>query len=147
MPDKATSVRLADTKGVRYDLLRSGIAAGELEAGPDKPVLTVERKSRIAKLAIDKELNITLSDEHGAPVDLSVVRVEVFDPAGHLVRYYSTNVTVRDGRASLPIPFAISDARGDWSVRARDVISGLTAQTVITPGTPASTNQRAGASF
>jgi hypothetical protein len=132
LPEKAARVRLADTKTVSYDLLRGGIAAAELEAGPDKPALIVERKSRISKLAIDPQLRVTLRDETGAPVDLSVVRVEVFDPAGRLARYYSSNLTLRDGQGSFQIPFAISDAKGAWRVHARDVISGLTAETVIT---------------
>lgn len=132
LPEKATQVHLADTKAVSYDLLRGGIAGAELEAGPDKPVLIVERKSRISKLAIDPQLRVTLRDASGAPVDLSVVRVEVFEPAGQLVRYYSSNLTVRDGRGSFQIPFAISDAKGSWRVHARDVLSGLTAETVVT---------------
>ena len=79
-----------------------------------------------------KQLTRILRDENGAPVDLSVVRVEVFDPAGRLARYYSSNLTVRDGQGSFQIPFAISDAKGAWRVHVRDVISGLTAETVIT---------------
>jgi len=142
LPEKATKISLPESKAVRYDLLRGGVAALELEAGPDKPVLLVERKSRIAKLAIDKGLNITLLDEHSAPVDLSVMRVEVLDPAGHMVRYYSGNVTLRDGRASFEIPFALSDATGEWRVRVRDVVSGLTAETVITPRAAENANQR-----
>ena len=95
-------------------------------------MLIVERKSRISKLAIDKDLHVTLRDESGAPVDLSVVRVEVFDPAGRLSRYYCSNLTVRDGQGQFQIPFAISDAKGAWRIHARDVISGLTAETVVT---------------
>jgi hypothetical protein len=40
-------------------------------------------------------------------------------------------VTVRDGRAAFRIPFALNDAPGAWRVRARDVISGLTAEQVL----------------
>ncbi|HVP46904.1 MAG TPA: beta-galactosidase [Bryobacteraceae bacterium] len=147
LPEKATTIRLPESKAVRYDLLRSGLAAPELEAGPEKPVLLVERKSHIARLAIDKGLNITLLDERSAPVDLSVVRVEVFDPGGHLVGYYSGNVTLRDGRASFEIPFALSDAKGDWRIRVRDVVSGLTAETVITPAPAENANQRKQVNF
>ncbi|HMJ60512.1 MAG TPA: beta-galactosidase, partial [Bryobacteraceae bacterium] len=132
LPEKPTAIRLPDTKAVRYDLLRGGIAATELEAGPDKPVLIVERKSHISKLTIDKDLNVTLRDERDTPVDLSVVRAEVMDPDGRLIRHYSSNLTVRDGEASLQIPFAINDAKGLWRVQARDVISGLTAATFLT---------------
>jgi hypothetical protein len=132
LPEKPARIRLPEARGFRYDLLRGGIAAAELDAGPDKPVLIVERQSRIAKLSIDEDLNATLRDEHDTPVDLSVVRAEVINPDGHLVRHYSSNLTVRDGKASLQIPFAINDAQGEWRVQVRDVISGLTAATFIT---------------
>jgi hypothetical protein len=132
LPEKAARIHRPDATTVSYDLLRGGIAATELEAGPDKPALIVERKSKISRLAIDHQLQVTLLDESGGPVDLSVVRVEVFDPAGRLVRYYSSNLTVRDGLGTFQIPFAISDAKGAWRVHARDVISGLTSETVIT---------------
>jgi hypothetical protein len=64
-----------------------------------------------------------------------------------MVRYYSGNVTLRNGRASFVIPFALSDAKGEWRVRARDVVSGLTAETVITPGAAENANQRKQVNF
>jgi hypothetical protein len=127
LPEKPATIRLPETTAFRYDLLRGGIAAAAVEAGPDKPVLIVTRKSRISKLTIDKNLKITLRDEHGQPVDLSVAHAEVIDPDGHLIRHYSSNLTVRDGGASFEIPFAISDTKGAWRVQVRDVLSGLTA--------------------
>jgi hypothetical protein len=132
LPEAPSKVRVPASKGVVYDLLRGGLAGMEIDAGPDKPALLMERKARIARLAIDANLKITLYEDAGAPVDLSVVRVEVFDPAGNFMRHYSSNVTVRNGTAHIEIPFALSDAPGAWQVRARDVISGLRAETVIT---------------
>jgi hypothetical protein len=128
LPKKAAPVRAPEGA---YDLLRGGLAKAEVEASPERPALFVERPSRIAKLALDPNLNVRLLDEAGAPVDLSVVRLEVFDPAGRLARHYSGNVTVRDGRASFRVPFALSDASGAWRVRARDVVSGLTAEVTL----------------
>jgi len=104
-----------------------------LEASPSAPVLLIERSSRIGKLEIDTALDLRLTDESGAPVDRSVVRVEVFDPAGQLARHYTSNVTIVDGRAKFEIPFALND-RGAWRVRARDAISGLTAETEVARG-------------
>lgn len=127
LPEKTTTIRLPATEGVRYDLLRGEIAPAELESGPTKPVLIVTRKSRISRLDIDKNFQISLRDKHDQPVDLSVVRAEVMDPSGRVVRHYSPNLTVREGKASLEIPFAINDAKGAWRVQVRDVISGLTA--------------------
>ena len=114
-----------------YDLLRGGLAKAEVEASPSQPALFVERSSKITKLSIDKNLELRLQDEAGAPVDLSVVRVDVVDPAGKVARHYSGNVTIKDGRAAYQIPFAMSDVSGNWRVRARDVISGLTAEVMV----------------
>jgi hypothetical protein len=114
-----------------YDVLRGGLAKAQVEASPSQPALFLERASRIAKLSIDQKLNLRLTDEAGAPVDLSVLHIEVSDPAGRLVRHYSGNVTIHDGRAAYQIPFALSDAMGAWRVRARDVVSGLSAEVLL----------------
>jgi hypothetical protein len=114
-----------------YDLLRGGPAKETIEASPEQPALFIERPSKSAKMSIDGNLDVKLADEAGAPVDLSVARIEVFDPAGRLVRYYSGNVTVRDGQAAFRIPFATNDAHGTWRVHARDVVSGLAAEVML----------------
>lgn len=128
LPKKATTVRAPEGA---YDLLRGGLAKAQVEASPDQPALFIERPSRIAKLEIGRDLALRLTDAAGAPVDLSVARVEVFDPSGRLARQYSGNVTIRDGRAAYGIPFAVSDPGGAWRVHARDVVSGLTAEVSI----------------
>ena len=110
----------------------SGVAEADLfEASPERPVLLVERATRIARLELSPALAVRLLDEKGAPVERSVVRLEVFDPAGKLVHHYSGNVTVRGGQAGFQIPFALNDAAGRWRVRARDVVSGLTAEQAV----------------
>jgi hypothetical protein len=128
LPKKATTV---NAPAGAYDLLRGGLAKAEVEASPSQPALFVERPSKIAKLTIDKNLDLRLMDAAGAPVDLSVIRIEVVDPAGRVARQYSGNVTLKDGRAAYHIPFALSDAIGMWRVRARDVVSGLTAEVAV----------------
>jgi hypothetical protein len=128
LPKKATTVR---APAGAYDLLRGGLAKAEVEASPSQPALFVERSSKIAKLTIDKNLDLRLMDAAGTPVDLSVIRIEVIDPQGQVSRQYSGNVTVKDGRAAYQIPFALSDANGLWRVRARDIISGLTAEVAV----------------
>jgi hypothetical protein len=128
LPKKAATVR---APAGAYDLLRGGLAKPEVEATPDRPALFLERPTRIAKLTLASNLELALVDEAGAPVDLSVVRIEVFDPAGKLVRHYSGNVTIRDGRAAYAVPFAVNDAAGAWHVRARDVASGLESEVAL----------------
>jgi hypothetical protein len=135
LPREKTTVRLPPAQGVRYDLFRGGAADAVYEASPERPVLLVERAARIDRLALEAgdraTVTVRLNEEKGAPVDLSMVRLEVFDPAGRLVRHYSGNVTVREGRAEFLIPFALNDAAGAWRVRARDVASGLVGEVVI----------------
>jgi hypothetical protein len=131
LPREPAAVRSPASPGFVYDLFDGGIAKPQVQAGPGRPALFLLRATRIARLAIESNLEIGLLDQAGAPVDLSVVRVEVMDPAGHLVRHYTGNVTVRNGKAHFEVPFALSDARGSWRIRARDVISGLTAETRV----------------
>jgi hypothetical protein len=132
LPEEPATVKLPPSKArVRYDLMRGGVAAGAMEAGPDRPVLLVERSARTARLEIGSNLDLSLVDESGAGVDRSVVRVEVLDPAGKPVPHYSGNVTIQNGRASFAIPFAMNDAAGAWRIRARDVVSGLTAERAV----------------
>ena len=61
------TVKLPPAAGVRYDLLRGGLAAATLETSADRPVLLVERATRIARLEITPSLEIRLLDEAGAP--------------------------------------------------------------------------------
>lgn len=131
LPTEPASVDLPPSSAVRYDLLRGRLAARKIEVSAANPLLLLERSTRIAKLEITPELALKLTDQNGGPVDRSVVRVEVFDPAGRLVRQYSSNYTIREGAAQIEIPFALNDSSGVWSVRTRDVISGLTAERTI----------------
>ena len=54
----------------------------------------------------------------------TVVRFTVFDPSGREVKEYAANVTVKNGKASFTVQFALSDAAGVWQVKIREVISG-----------------------
>ena len=124
LPEAKTTVAVPQLKGVVYDFLRGGVAPRSLEASQGMPVLLLERPTRIARLQMDASYGLRLTDEAGAPVDRSVVRVEVFDPKGRMVRWYCSNADIVNGEGRAQIPFALSD-RGVWRVRARDVVSGL----------------------
>lgn len=131
LPKDERIVSLPPTSAIRYDLLRGGPAQSTLKASPQEPILLIERSTRIAPPTVSPDLLIRLSDEKGQAIDKSVVQVKVFDPDGKLVRHYSGNATIRDGRAQFQIPFALNDAKGNWRVQVRDVISGLTAERAI----------------
>lgn len=127
LTEEARKVELPQLDGVTYDLLRGGIAATVIETGAGTPLLLLNRPSRIARLEIDAGMNLRLLDEHGAAVDRSVVRMEVYDSRSNLARHYSTNVSIADGAGRVDIPFALNDT-GEWTIKARDVISGLTTE-------------------
>jgi hypothetical protein len=63
---------------------------------------------------------------HVAGVDdlRSVARVEVRDPRGQTVRYYSGNEDVVDSRAVKRLMTALNDPAGIWQVEVTEVISG-----------------------
>ncbi|MCW5981138.1 MAG: beta-galactosidase [Bryobacteraceae bacterium] len=133
LPEEKKTYTPPPLEGVVYDLFRGGLAGKKIEASPGAPVLLLQRPTAIARLEMDASLNLRLTDSAGAPVDRSVVHIEAFNPEGRLAREYSTNVDIVDGAAKVAIPFALSDARGAWRIRARDVISGLTAEQKVTP--------------
>jgi hypothetical protein len=127
----AAAVKLPATDKVRYDLYSGGLASETVKTSAERPVLLVERAAKIARLEIGPGLEIRLFEEGGAPVDLSVVHLDVIDPAGKVVKQYGGNVTVREGRARFEVSFALNDAAGVWRVKARDVVSGLTAERIV----------------
>jgi hypothetical protein len=63
---------------------------------------------------------------HAASVqaDVSVFHVDVLDPQGNRVIYYSGNLIVKQGSGVKSIPLAANDAPGKWTVVVRDVMSG-----------------------
>lgn len=133
LPEHPAVVDLPRLDGVVYDLLRGGLAAARLETSPEAPVLLLIRPKPIARLEVDDSLTLRLTENDGSPVDCSVVRCEVFDPEGKLVRHYSSNVTIAAGSGRLEIPWALEEPRGAWRLRARDAVSGLTAERRIAP--------------
>jgi len=130
LPQESRTITVPPLEGAVYDLLRGSLASKSIETGQGAPALLLVRPKRIAKLELDASLNVRLTDEAGSPVDRSVVRIEAYDPQGNLVRHYSSNVFVTEGAGRAEIPFALSDA-GTWRIKARDVISGLVAQTLV----------------
>jgi hypothetical protein len=65
---------------------------------------------------------------------LDVIRVDVLDPAGHIVDSYSRNIFARRGSATMRLPLAVNDEPGAWTIRARDALSGAVAPAVLIVG-------------
>ena len=66
-----------------------------------------------------------------SPAATHILHLDVIDPAGKMVDYYSGNIIASGGRAAKLIPIALNDARGTWTVRAKDVMSGQTKMVTI----------------
>jgi hypothetical protein len=59
-----------------------------------------------------------------AQADHSIFHVDVMNPQGNRVLYYSGNLIVQQGAGVQSIPFAANDAPGKWTVVVRDLLSG-----------------------
>ena len=79
-----------------------------------------------ARLGQDLPVSAELRTD-GAP-GLHIFRLEVFDPAGELVRHYSRNLDAPNGKVTTTIPLAINDATGTMKIAVSDVISGAKAE-------------------
>ena len=127
--EKAGKSRLVDVtfpkKGYLYDLASGkGLGFGNrfrLPLSKGNPfafeLLDAEPKMDVA--ASGTEVTVTYTPS----VD-TVVQVKVFDPSGAEAWYYSQKVVVKDGAAKMTIPFAKSDARGEWRIEATDMLTG-----------------------
>ena len=52
------------------------------------------------------------------------LRMELIDPDGQTSSIYSRNITAESGKAKGIIPFALSDKKGTWRIRLKDLTSG-----------------------
>ncbi len=55
----------------------------------------------------------------------SVVRVDVFNPAGKVINYYSKNCDINGGTGSYSFNLALNEQPGIWEIRLTEVISGV----------------------
>jgi len=90
------------------------------------------RLSVPARLAAGDRLEysaeVVRDDESAAPV-LHVFRVELVDPQGHPARHYASNLKAAEGRAKSSLRLALNERPGTWTLTARDVATGVSAQT------------------
>jgi len=75
---------------------------------------------------------VSVVDLEGKPLAAVVpLQVEVLDAAGHPAEF-SGYYGAKDGRLSLRLDLAANDLPGDWTLRARELASGLTAEATLT---------------
>jgi len=86
-----------------------------------------------ARLAAGKPcaVRVRLAAEGDTAGAQPVFRVNVIGPDGADRHYYAKTLCPRGLEASTTIPFALNDARGEWKVVARDVLSGTKATATV----------------
>ena len=79
-----------------------------------------------SKLQPNGQLPLTLEIQPGGRGKrYHVIRIRVFNPKGHERPWYARNVVLEGFEVKTTIPFALNDPPGKWTIRARDVISGM----------------------
>ena len=53
-----------------------------------------------------------------------MLHVDVVNPSGEIVAYYSGNLLAPEGRASKLVPMAVNDPAGRWEIRVKDLLTG-----------------------
>jgi len=127
--DKTRTVRFSfPAEAWTYDLV-SGRACGKVKSlqlplGKGTPYALAQfpKEIRLAPLAV---ADATVSVAYTVPVD-GVVRLAVFRPDGTEAECYAKNLLLTGGRAAHEIPFALSDPKGKWKVRATSIFGGET---------------------
>ena len=61
----------------------------------------------------------------------SVAQIEVFNPNGEKINYYSKNCEIRNGSGSYSINIAKNDPKGSWKIRLTEVISNIQKEVAI----------------
>ncbi|HEV2099453.1 MAG TPA: beta-galactosidase [Stellaceae bacterium] len=76
-----------------------------------------------------------ISPDGASAAATDVIHVEIADPAGKVVPYYSGNLLARGGAVPYPLPLAVNDKPGTWTIRARDRLGGAdaTARLLVEP--------------
>ena len=65
------------------------------------------------------------------PAENHIFHVDVLNPQGSRVLYYSGNLFAAGGHARKLLPLAADEAVGDWKIRIRDAFTGDTTELVL----------------
>jgi hypothetical protein len=99
---------------------------------PYEPAIFAASPVAIAELEVSapgcvqlgQRAEIGMGFAHASPAATHVFHLDVTDPAGKTVDYYSGNIIASNGRAAKLLPLAFNDARGKWTLRVHDLLSG-----------------------
>jgi len=67
----------------------------------------------------------------GAPAGLHVIRIELTDPDGELVKHYTQKLRAKDSKCSGNVQLGLNEKVGDWKITARDVASGVSTKAIV----------------
>jgi hypothetical protein len=101
---------------------------------PYEPAIFAASPVAIAELEISaparvqrgESVQIGLGFARASPAATHVFHLDVIDPAGKMVDYYSGNIISSQGHAAKLLPVAYNDPRGKWTLRVHDLLSGQT---------------------
>ena len=65
------------------------------------------------------------------PAANHVLHVDVVNPSGQIVGYYSGNLLAPEGHAAKVLPVAVNDPPGRWEIRVRDMLTGQSKTTAF----------------
>ena len=83
------------------------------------------RLSAPARVARGSNADVSVSI--ASPAQIHVFHLDVIDPTGKTVDYYSGNLRASGHRAGKLIPVAHNDPAGTWTLRAKDILTGQSA--------------------
>jgi hypothetical protein len=134
---KPRTVKLAFPREMNvYDVRASKTLGRQKEItvtlDPYEPAIFAASSVSIAELEISaparvqrgESAQIGLGFAHASPAATHIFHLDVIDPAGKTVDYYSGNIIASNGRAAKLFPLAYNDARGKWTLRVHDLLSG-----------------------
>ncbi|MFA5646002.1 MAG: beta-galactosidase trimerization domain-containing protein [Candidatus Ratteibacteria bacterium] len=88
----------------------------------------VENLAAIVQVPISRGkeaiVDILLEVSKGIP-SYHAVQIEVFNPSGRIVEFYSGNFLLTNGKGRFTVPFALNDLPGIWKVVVTDIVSGV----------------------
>jgi hypothetical protein len=85
------------------------------------PTFSVSVPARLTK---DQIGQVGMNFAGATPAATHIFHVDVTDPAGKVVPYYSGNVLAAKGRADKFLPLSLSDKTGNWTVHVKDLLTG-----------------------
>ena len=137
-PDNRETVVLALPRMFNVYDLRAGRPLGntdrlEFELGPVEPVLLSLSEKPIAPPSIAGPRRAHLGEiaefqiRSTSPAEHGVIHLDITDPEGSTIAYYSENLLVDGAVTTKILPLALNDKTGIWTLRATDLSSGGTA--------------------